>query len=335
MSYDRGISGSAQETTLISSLSKSLPWTPRALPSTMHLELPRRLFKLSSLLHLEPTVMLAISFFYPLGYPNKRFISQFGTVLSITSESKVVLIGMPQMTALGTQPLCTRVSTSKINLYVLWYKFLQEESCLSHIAHLTLMLINCRRKEQSWEVVDCKTVEPVPTYDDDGESPRLDCRWTSVFWSVFPDLDVLFVSETETRGTYVFDIRSRTEHCGHHLRRLVVFAQQQLLREVKKRGFDVLLTEGYGNQRREIHDANGVLYIRRWTLTLLRKGKNHRAEVQYIARGQCRGTLSHSIWCSSSLPSRENRKVSQTLSAASLYGSLVFGALGRPVYFFF
>jgi len=95
------------------------------------------------------------------------------------------------------------------------------------------------------------------------------------------------MSETETRGTYVFDIRSGTEHCGHHLRRLVVFAQHQLLREVKKRGFDVLLTEGYGSHRRSIYDANGALYFRRWTLTLLRKGKHQRAEVQYIARGQC------------------------------------------------
>ena len=47
---------------------------------------------------------------------------------------KVVLAGMPQMTAPGTQPLNSRVSSSKINLY----KFLQQdfriysESCLSH-----------------------------------------------------------------------------------------------------------------------------------------------------------------------------------------------------------
>lgn len=194
------------------------------------------------------------------------------------------------------------------------------------------MFFNFRRKEQSWEVVDCRTVEPVPTYDDDdGESPLL--NWASVLWRVFPGLDVLCVSETETRGTYVFDIRSRTEHYGHHPRRLVIFAQQQLLREVKKRGFDVLLTEGYGNHRREIDDLDGALYFRRWTLTLLRKGKHQRAEVQYIARGQCRGTLCHGIWCSWSPPSRKNRKFLQTLSAASLYGSLIFGALGHLLYF--
>lgn len=106
------------------------------------------------------------------------------------------------------------------------------------------MFISCRRKEQPWEVVDCRAVEPVPSYHDD------------------EDLDVLFISKTETRGTYVFDIRSRTEQ---HLRRLVIFAQQQLLREVKKRGLNTFLTEG-------------------WTLTLLRKGKHQRVEVQYIAR---------------------------------------------------
>ena len=64
---------------------------------------------------------------------------------------------------------------------------------------------------------------------------------------------MLFISQTETRGTYVFDIRSRNEQ---HLRRLVIFAQQQLLREVKKRGLNTFLTEGY-----EIHrnDLNGRL----------------------------------------------------------------------------
>jgi hypothetical protein len=58
-----------------------------------------------------------------------------------------------------------------------------------------------------------------------------------------PDVDVLFVSEVDTHGTYVFDVRS---HNGHHgLRKAITFAQQQLLREVEKRGFDILLIEGY------------------------------------------------------------------------------------------
>lgn len=55
------------------------------------------------------------------------------------------------------------------------FESIQNLAC--HITHLTLagpMFFNCRRKEQSWEVVDCRTVEPVPTYDDgDGESPLL------------------------------------------------------------------------------------------------------------------------------------------------------------------
>lgn len=109
------------------------------------------------------------------------------------------------------------------------------------------MFLSFRRKEQPWEVVDCKSVEPVPTYHDD------------------EDLDVLFISEAETRGTYVFDIRSHTGHHGHQLRRVVTFAQQQLLREVEKKGYDILLIEG-------------------WRLTLLRRGKHNRVEVQYRAR---------------------------------------------------
>ncbi|KAF9451777.1 hypothetical protein P691DRAFT_806874 [Macrolepiota fuliginosa MF-IS2] len=108
-------------------------------------------------------------------------------------------------------------------------------------------MFGLRRKEQPWEVVDCKAVEPVSTYYDDDE------------------LDVLSVSEADTRGTYVFDVRSHNgDHC-HQLRRAVTFAQQQLLREVEKKGFNILLIEG-------------------WRLTLLRRGKHMRLEVQYSGR---------------------------------------------------
>ncbi|KAJ3571346.1 hypothetical protein NP233_g3815 [Leucocoprinus birnbaumii] len=109
------------------------------------------------------------------------------------------------------------------------------------------MFIRLRRNEQPWEVVYCRAVEPVPSFHDDD------------------DLDVLSISEAETHGTYVFDVRPHTGHHGHQLRRAVTFAQQQLLREVEKKGFDVLLVEG-------------------WRLTLLRKGKHNRVEVQYSAR---------------------------------------------------
>ncbi|KXN84785.1 hypothetical protein AN958_12079, partial [Leucoagaricus sp. SymC.cos] len=113
----------------------------------------------------------------------------------------------------------------------------------------TAMFLRLRRKEQPWEVVDCKAVEPVPMYYDD------------------EDLDVLFISGADTRGTYVFDVRSHNgqSRYGYQLGKAVMFAQQQLLREVEKKGFDMLLIEG-------------------WSLTLLRKGKRNRLEVQYRAR---------------------------------------------------
>lgn len=61
-----------------------------------------------------------------------------------------------------------------------------------------------------------------------------------------PDLDVLSISEADTCGTYVFDIQSRNERDGQsQLRRAVTFAQEQLLREVEKKGYNVLLVEGY------------------------------------------------------------------------------------------
>lgn len=62
---------------------------------------------------------------------------------------------------------------------------------------------------------------------------------------LFVDLDVLSINEVDTRGTYVFDVHSHNGHHVHQLRRAVTFAQQQLLREVEKKGFNVLLIEGY------------------------------------------------------------------------------------------
>lgn len=41
------------------------------------------------------------------------------------------------------------------------------------------MFISFRRKEQPWEVVDCKAVEPVPMYHDgEGESEEVTNRLT-------------------------------------------------------------------------------------------------------------------------------------------------------------
>ncbi|THH12144.1 hypothetical protein EW145_g167 [Phellinidium pouzarii] len=130
-----------------------------------------------------------------------------------------------------------------------------------------------RRRDAPWEVVDHKVVQSVPTfYDDEGE-----------------DVDILRLSAAETRGTYVFELHSggdkkrssrnkgpvpsanakasiaRTE-AELNGRKALIFARQQLLAEVAKRDYNVLLQEG-------------------WCLTVLRKGKRTRIEVQYNGRG--------------------------------------------------
>ncbi|RDB28516.1 hypothetical protein Hypma_015282 [Hypsizygus marmoreus] len=106
-------------------------------------------------------------------------------------------------------------------------------------------MFNFRRKETPWEVVDSRSVEPVPMYYED------------------EDLDIAVVGEADTRGTYVFEVNPAKKPL--ELRDAVVFARQQLLQEVIKKGYNVLLLES-------------------WHLTVYRRGKQHRVEVQYGGR---------------------------------------------------
>ncbi|KAF8078383.1 hypothetical protein FPV67DRAFT_1465084 [Lyophyllum atratum] len=102
-----------------------------------------------------------------------------------------------------------------------------------------------RRRETPWEVVDSKAVDAVPMYYED------------------EDLDIAVVGETDIRGTYVFEVNAGKK--TPDLRRAVEFARQQLLQEVIKKGYNVLLLES-------------------WQLTVYRRGKEHRIEVQYSGR---------------------------------------------------
>ena len=101
------------------------------------------------------------------------------------------------------------------------------------------------------------------------------------------DIDILRLSSTETRGKYVFDlhgtykaktkrtfkksnrnsqmVREENAKCEAG-RKALIFARQQLLDEVAKKDCNVLLLEG-------------------WSLTILRKGRHCRIEVQYNGRG--------------------------------------------------
>ncbi|KAJ7431789.1 hypothetical protein B0H11DRAFT_1870975 [Mycena galericulata] len=108
------------------------------------------------------------------------------------------------------------------------------------------MLFNFRRKEVPWEVVDSKAIEPVSNYYDENK-----------------DLDIVSVGEADTCGTYVFHVEQLKNVSD--LRNAVVFARQQLLQTVAKRGFNVLLSES-------------------WNLTVYRRGKRHRIQVEYSGR---------------------------------------------------
>ncbi|KAF9036460.1 hypothetical protein BDZ89DRAFT_1011338 [Hymenopellis radicata] len=118
------------------------------------------------------------------------------------------------------------------------------------------MLFKFRRQwEAPWEVVDSKTVSPVCMYYDDEDT-----------------LDIVAVSDTDTRGTYVFDVKNLNRTA---LRNAVVFSRQQLIQEIEKKDFNILMLES-------------------WRLTIFRRGKSHRVEVQYAGKGaQALGKLPH------------------------------------------
>ncbi|KIM48437.1 hypothetical protein M413DRAFT_440169 [Hebeloma cylindrosporum] len=103
-----------------------------------------------------------------------------------------------------------------------------------------------RRKETPWEVVDSRSVDPVPMYYED------------------EDLDLVSVKDTNVRRTYVLELK-RDARQQNDLRNAVVFAREQLLKEITKSGYNALLLES-------------------WRVTLLRKAKLHRVEVEYSGR---------------------------------------------------
>lgn len=97
-----------------------------------------------------------------------------------------------------------------------------------------------RRREIPWEVVDSKAVEAVPMYyEDDGmcKNPLV----SSCSDRHFIELDIAVVGESDTRGTYVFEVDHGKKHLD--LKDAVVFARQQLLQEVIKKGYNILLLE--------------------------------------------------------------------------------------------
>ncbi|KAH9487153.1 hypothetical protein JR316_0001222 [Psilocybe cubensis] len=103
-----------------------------------------------------------------------------------------------------------------------------------------------RRKEIAWEVVDSKSIQPVPMFYED------------------EDLEVVSIKETNVRRTYVLDVK-RDARESNQLLRALMFAREQLQQEIKRNGYNVLLSES-------------------WNVTVLRKAKLHRIQVEYGGR---------------------------------------------------
>ncbi|KAI0374385.1 hypothetical protein BV20DRAFT_503089 [Pilatotrama ljubarskyi] len=101
-----------------------------------------------------------------------------------------------------------------------------------------------RRSPEPWEIVESKAIDPVPTYGEDE----------------LEDMQIMRVYSRTMHRTYLFDLKNTSD-----LRRAVIFAQQKLLQEAAEQEFNVFLEEG-------------------WSVTHLRKGKRHRAEVRYTAK---------------------------------------------------
>ncbi|KAJ8508081.1 hypothetical protein ONZ45_g9605 [Pleurotus djamor] len=130
------------------------------------------------------------------------------------------------------------------------------------------MLFRFRRREAPWEVVDSKSVNPVPMYYEDEGEPLLflhieHCAEAHLPFVNLVDFDIISTATSDTCGTYVFDVKHWKR--GNELRNAVLFAQKQLLQSAAKQGYNILLLES-------------------WRITILRKGKHHRVEVWYSGR---------------------------------------------------
>ncbi|KAI0034908.1 hypothetical protein K488DRAFT_44484 [Vararia minispora EC-137] len=112
---------------------------------------------------------------------------------------------------------------------------------LARTLSLLKVLVSVKRKVD-WEVVDSKVVEPVH------------------LWDIEDDDDIVYIHDSDVIRTYQFDVRNYED-----LQKVVTFAQDQMLLEIRSRGYNALWTEG-------------------WRLTILRRAARERVEVRYVGR---------------------------------------------------
>ncbi|QRV76589.1 hypothetical protein RhiJN_04604 [Ceratobasidium sp. AG-Ba] len=109
------------------------------------------------------------------------------------------------------------------------------------------------RKQRAWDIVDIREASPTPVYYEH-------------------DLEIIHISSRSITGQYVFDM-----HTGYQSRKALHAARLQLLHEIKKDRYNVLLGEG-------------------WKLTQMRKGNLLRITVVYsgtpaVASGDVHGRV--------------------------------------------
>jgi hypothetical protein len=100
-----------------------------------------------------------------------------------------------------------------------------------------------RKNEPPWEVVGCEIVEPVFMFDGgDGSHLTLFLRHLSL--TVFEtELDVVRIRGMSMSGKYIFDFKKHAPNGAQGVS-TVLFARQQLMQEITKKSYNILLLEG-------------------------------------------------------------------------------------------
>ncbi len=96
------------------------------------------------------------------------------------------------------------------------------------------------------------------------------------------EIDIIYVHETRVVRDYVFDVRKHKD-----VENSVLFAQQQFMEEIERKGYNAFWTEGCVRHVLLLLFLMLTSWHDSWRLTLLRKAKRHRVEVKYIGQPAC------------------------------------------------
>jgi hypothetical protein len=162
---------------------------------------------------------------------------------------KIIITGLEAVSAqrLSLRGLYNRWLACGMRLTQFRHSVTPSPSPLPHFANChtmglagVLSVFVVKRHEKPWEVVDSKSVEPVPLFDEeDGACAISYIIWPRASDSCVADIDIIYVHETRVVRTFVFDVRKDED-----LENSLLFAQQQFLEQVERRGYNALWSEG-------------------------------------------------------------------------------------------